>query len=53
MMKKVLKLTTVLLALLSGLFAVYYFNLDMKLMRSVVLPFMDKYFDKQQPQRII
>ena len=51
--KKVLKLITVLLALLSGLFAVYYFNLDMKLMRSVVLPFMDKYFDKQQPQRII
>ena len=41
-MKKILKI-----------FAVYYFNLDMKLMRSVVLPFMDKYFDKQQPQRII
>lgn len=52
-MKKILKLFGILLALLSGLFAVYYFNLDMKLMRSVVLPFMDRYFDKQQPQRII
>ena len=52
-MKKILKIFAVLIALLSGLFAVYYFNLDMKLMRSVVLPFMDKYFDKQQPQRII
>ena len=52
-MKKVLKLLGLLFALLSGLFAVYYFNLDMKLMRSVVLPFMDKYFDRKQPQRII
>lgn len=52
-MKKILKIFAVLFVLLSGLFAVYYFNLDMKLMRSVVLPFMDKYFDKQQPQRII
>ena len=52
-MKKVLKLLGLLFALLSGLFAVYYFNLDMKLMRSVVLPFMDKYFHRQQPQRII
>ena len=52
-MKKILKFFAVLFVLLSGLFAVYYFNLDMKLMRSVVLPFMDKYFDRQQPQRII
>ena len=47
---KTLGVSSVTLALL---FVVYYFNLDMKLMRSVVLPFMDKYFDKQQPQRII
>ena len=44
-MKKVLKLLGLLFALLSGLFAVYYFNLDMKLMRSVVLPFLDKHYD--------
>ena len=47
---KTLGVSSVTLALL---FVVYYFNLDMKLMRSVVLPFMDKYFDRQQPQRII
>ena len=52
-MKKLLKLIAILLGVVSALFAVYYFNLDMKLMRSVVLPFMDKYFDRQQPQRII
>ena len=52
-MKKVLKLLGLLFALLSGLFAVYYFNLDMKLMRSVVLPFMDKYFDRQKREHII
>ena len=48
-MKKVLKL----LGLLSGLFAVYYFNLDMKLMRSVVLPFLDKHHDSVERQHII
>ena len=52
-MKTLFKIFAVLFAAISALFAVYYFNLDMKLMRSVVLPFMDKYFDKQQPQRII
>ena len=44
-MKKVLKLLGLLFALLSGLFAVYYFNLDMKLMRSVVVPFLNKHYD--------
>ena len=52
-MKTLFKIFAVLFAAISALFAVYYFNLDMKLMRSVVLPFMDKYFDRQQPQRII
>ena len=52
-MKKILKIFAVLFALLSGLFAVYYFNLDMKLMRSVVLPFMDRYFDRQKREHII
>lgn len=52
-MKKLFKLLGLLLALLSGLFAVYYFNLDMKLMRSVVLPFLDKHHDSVERQHII
>lgn len=52
-MKKLFKLLALLLALLSGLFAVYYFNLDMKLMRSVVLPFLDKHHDSVERQHII
>ena len=52
-MKKLFKLLALLLGLLSGLFAVYYFNLDMKLMRSVVLPFLDKHHDSVARQHII
>lgn len=52
-MKKLFKLFGLLLGLLSGLFAVYYFNLDMKLMRSVVLPFLDKHHDSVERQHII
>lgn len=52
-MKKFFKLLGLLLGLLSGLFAVYYFNLDMKLMRSVVLPFLDKHHDSVERQHII
>lgn len=52
-MKKLFKPLGLLLGLLSGLFAVYYFNLDMKLMRSVVLPFLDKHHDSVERQHII
>ena len=52
-MKKLFKLLGLLLGLLSGLFAVYYFNLDMKLMRYVVLPFLDKHHDSVERQHII
>lgn len=52
-MKKLFKLSGLLLALLSGLFAVYYFNLDMKLMRGLVLPFLDKHHDSVERQHII
>ena len=52
-MKKLFELLGLLLGLLSGLFAVYYFNLDMKLMRSVVLPFLDKHHDSVERQHII
>ena len=35
------------------LFTVYIFNLDMKLMRSVVLPFLNKHYDKKKPEHVI
>lgn len=52
-MKHILKIMAVLLAALGGLFAVYYFNLDMKLMRSVVLPFLDKHYDSVKREHLI
>ena len=52
-MKKMLKLIGILLGAVSVLFAVYYFNLDMKLMRSVVLPFLDKHYDSVKREHII
>jgi len=33
------------LAVLAVLFVIYYYNLDMKLMRSVVVPFLNKHYD--------
>ncbi|MEG1633590.1 MAG: hypothetical protein RR314_06005 [Oscillospiraceae bacterium] len=35
-------------ALLGGLYTIYYYNLDMKLMRNVVLPFLDRHYDKRK-----
>lgn len=52
-MKKLLKLIAILLGAVSALFAVYHFNLDMKLMRSVVLPFLDKHYDSVKREHII
>lgn len=52
-MKKLFKLFALLLSVLSGLFAVYYFNLDMKLMRSVILPFLDRHYDSVEREHII
>lgn len=52
-MKSVLKFFAVLAAVLSGLFAVYYFNLDMKLMRSVVLPFLNRHYDNVKRDHLI
>lgn len=44
-MKKIGKIFAVTTGTLAGLFAVYYYNLDMKLMHYVVLPFLDKHYD--------
>lgn len=52
-MKTVLKIFAALTAALSALFAVYYFNLDMRLMRSVVLPFLNRHYDNVKREHII
>lgn len=47
-MKFVWKLILGLLGLTGGLFAVYYYNLDMKLMHSVVIPLLNKHYDARK-----
>ena len=37
---------------LAALFAVY-FNLDMRLMRSVIVPFLDKHYDSVKREHLI
>ncbi len=49
-MKKVL---LILAAVLGALFTVYYFNLDMKLMRSVVMPFLNRHYDSRKTERTL
>lgn len=52
-MKIFLKILAGLLALLGGLFAVYYYNLDMKLMHSVIIPFLNKHYDARRIEHVI
>ncbi|MGI5977318.1 MAG: hypothetical protein ACOX68_06455 [Candidatus Limivicinus sp.] len=53
-MKKVIKRILIgLAAAIAALFAVYYFNLDMKLMHYVVLPFLDKHHDSVKREHVI
>ena len=52
-MKVILKIFTALAAVLALLFTVYIFDLDMKLMRSVVLPFLNRHYDKQKREHVI
>ena len=42
-----------LLALLGGLFAVYYYNLDMKLMHSVIIPLLNRHYDARKIEHVI
>ena len=35
------------------LFTVYYFNLDMKLVRSVVVPLLDKHYDSMSREHVL
>ena len=52
-MKLFWKVFAALAAVLALLFTVYIFNLDMKLMRSVVLPFLNKHYDRQKREPVI
>ncbi|MGI5977525.1 MAG: hypothetical protein ACOX68_07510 [Candidatus Limivicinus sp.] len=53
-MKKFLKkFILIVCGTLAALFAVYYFNLDMKLMHYVVLPFLDKHHDSVKREHVI
>ena len=52
-MKIFLKILAGLLALLGGLFAVYYYNLDMKLMYGVIIPFLNKHYDARRIEHVI
>ena len=53
-MKVIWKILAALFAVVALLFTVYIFNLDMKLMRSVVLPFLNKHYDSQvRDKRIV
>ena len=47
---KVLGVSSITLAVL---FMIYYFNLDMRLMRSVIMPFLDKHYDSIKREHLI
>lgn len=38
---------------IAALFSIYYFNLDMKLIRSVIVPFLDKHYDSMHKEHVI
>ncbi len=52
-MKVIAKIMGISTATLAALFAVYYFNLDMKLMRSVIVPILDKHHDSVKREHLI
>lgn len=52
-MKVLGKTLAISAAALGGLFAVYYFNLDMKLMKYVILPFLDKHHDSVKREHLV
>ena len=52
-MKVLAKIMGVSCLTLAALFAVYYFNLDMRLMRSVIVPFLDKHHDSVKREHLI
>ena len=51
-MKLFWKISAALAAVLALLFTVYMLNLDMKLVRGVVLPFLNKHYDRQKREHV-
>ena len=52
-MKVFAKILGISTAILAALFAVYYYNLDMRLMRSIVVPILDKHYDSVKREHLI
>ena len=50
-MKKLRKIGFGIFGLLTALFMVFYYNLDMKLMYYVVIPFLNKHYDSRKINR--
>ena len=52
-MKTILKLFGAASGALAALFAVYYFNLDMRFVRSVVVPLLERHYDSVKREQMI
>ena len=52
-LKLLLKIAGIALGLFVVTFAAYYFNLDMKLVRSVVVPLLDRHYDSVHREQTI
>lgn len=56
-MKKIVKILLIIFssmfAVLSGLFIIYFFNLDMKLMVNVIAPLFDKVYDNRKRKQYV
>ena len=52
-MKVFAKILGIRTATLAALFDVYYYNLDMRLMRSIVVPILDKHYDSVKREHLI
>ena len=52
-MKLILRALGLSGAVIALLFSVYYFNLDMKLVRFVVVPLLDKHYDSMPREHVL
>ncbi len=52
-MKVMAKVLGAGVAAYAALFSVYYFNLDMKLMKYVVVPLLEKHYDSVKREHLI
>ena len=51
--KRFWKISAALAGVRALLFTVYMLNLDMKLVRGVVLPFLNRHYDRQKREHVI